>query len=454
MYKIAHVSLKNKETDAALFDQSKQRFYHAIKWNTIEAVLYHAFYFMHQVGLYSLVATHDYGKYGSLISFSFFCIPLLMGALDMALIPHIKDFTRSKSSFRSLISKYFLPQCLLMFTMPALLYIGAYYKVATAINYLDSKQCLLVGLFIALEGSKKLARRVLQLLFYNRYTAAVEVTSIGIYMTIFWSAIWYGAKPSIFLVITPFIAASIPALMFFAKLFYRYYQTLEEKSEQDISPYVLKTQTLALANQVARSLFSSNLLIPLFAGWIGFTQAGIAALAKNITYTLTYFLHKICSPTAAFLSDTQNLGQTKQKDAFALALRLFFIVALVGLIGMVSYNIAHHKALSITALFYMGFFFVVHILEHLFTLYEKFFTAQKKNGFLLTCNTISSIGAVILFLQVKHFNFFVLILLIFSVRIILVIGLSLLIFSPHQVPFLSLWYQGRLKRGSRKSVSS
>lgn len=447
-YTVTHGSPGNKQTDAIEFNNSKQRFYQAIKWNTIEAVLYHALYFIHQVSLYAWVSTQEYGKFGSLISLAFLCVPLLMGALDMALIPHFKKLTQNKWSFKRLIQKYLVPQCILMLFTPLFLLVAVKWQMATVINYLSGAECFLVGIFIACEAAKKLLRRILQLLFYNKETAAIEVASIIIYMATFWSAIFYGCKPSLFLVIVPFLLGSIPSLIYFGSLFYKYYQKLPNTVSTESLPLVLSTQLPALANQINRSLFSSNLLIPLFAGWIGFTQAGIAALAKNITYTLTYFLHKICSPTAAFLSDTTHLGEEKQKDAFLLSIKLFFIVSLAGLFGLILYNTANHTSLSLTALFYMCFFFIVHLLEHLFTLYEKFFTAQNKSGFLLACNAISSLVAIIMFSYIQFLNFFALIILIFSVRIILLIGLSLLIFSPKQVPFLSYWYKRQSKKGS------
>ncbi len=452
-YTVAHGSLKNKQTDANEFNNSKERFYHAIKWNTIEAVLYHALYFIHQVSLYAWVSTYEYGKFGSLISFSFLCVPLLMGALDMALIPHMKQLTKNKWSFRKLIRSYLLPQCVLMLSTPLLLLITIKWQMIPALNYLSPIECFFVGTFIACEAARKLLRRILQLLFYNKQTAAIEVANICTYMVAFWTAVFFGVKPSLFLIITPFLLSSIPSLVYFIFLFQKHYQELPNTTNNNTLPSLFLTQLSAFANQINRSLFSSNLLIPLFVGWVGFTQAGIATLAKNITYTLTYFLHKICSPTAAFLSDTTTLGEEKQKDAFRLSVKLFFIVSMAGLFGLVLYNTANHSTLSLTAIFYMCFFFIVHLLEHLFTLYEKFFTAQNKNSFLFACNAITSLVAAILFSCLQDLNFFVLIILIFSVRVLLLIGLSLLIFSPKQVPFLSYWYKNRSKNCSSRGYS-
>lgn len=448
-FTLTHSSSQKEENGHTIFNRSKQRFYHAIKWNTIEAVLYHILYLCHQLALYAIIDTPDYGKYAALISFSFLCVPVLMGALDMALIPHMKKLVSNKGSFKGLIYTYVLPQCALMFLMPFILYTFVHYKLTAAINYLSLWECLFVGIFIACEASKKLLRRILHLLFYNRYTAAVEVASISVYMALFWGAVFWGIKPSLFLVIAPFLIGTVPALIFFGFVFYNYYQTLPEESSSTPLPSIFATQVPALANQISRSLFSSNLLIPLFTGWIGFTQAGIAALAKNITYTLTYFLHKICSPTAAFLSDTKDLGEKKQKDAFVLSIKIFCIVSLVSIFGLLSYNIIYKNNVSLAALFYMCFFFVVHLLEHLFTLYEKFFTSQKRGGFLLACNIISCFGAVILFTQLRSLNFFTLIMLIFSLRIFLLIGLSYLIFLPKYVPILAYWYNKHSKKGSR-----
>jgi len=156
----------------------------------------------------------------------------------------------------------------------------------------------------------------------------------------------------------------------------------------------------------------------------------------------------VCSPTAAFLSDTKDLGKDTQKDAFRLSIKLFFIVSSIGLFGLILYNGFHQAHLSLLTLFYMCFFFIVHLLEHLFTLYEKFFIAQNKSSFLLTCNILSSLLGLFMFTQCKFLGFLTLIILVFSIRVLLIIGLSCLIFSPKYVPFLSYWYYRGSKEGS------
>jgi hypothetical protein len=444
---VLHSPSQKKEIGHTIFDRSKQRFFSAVKWNVLEAVLYHVAYFCHQLALYNFLGTAEYGKIGSLLAFSFLCVPLLMGALDMALIPSIQNFTQSRENFYQLIKRYLIPQCLFILGTPLFLLLIKQTQLIKITAQFSWSHCIFVGFFIACEAIKKLLRRVLQLLFYNRYTAAVEVTVISIYVSLFWAAYFLGVSPSIYLVILPFLSGTIPAICFFMFLFYRHAMTLKQTDAHSINTTesLRKTQLYAFINQLSRSLFSSNLLVPLFALWAGFMEAGVASLANSTTYTFTYFLHKICSPAAAFFGHTRSLSSKEQNNAFMLSIKLFCWIVSIALIFLSFYGWIHFTHLSTNAILYTSFFFFVHILEHLFTLYEKFFTSQNQGMFLLGCNIISCVSAVFIFWAL-HTNYFLSAILIsFSLRVLLLIGLSCIIFSPKNVPILSYFYSKRMK---------
>jgi hypothetical protein len=433
-YNVAHGSVQNEQTRTTVLDRLNQRFVSAVKWNMIETIAYHTLFIAHQFSLYTVLGQEQYGRAGALFSFVFLSVTIFIGALDVALIPYIQMFTESKEHFKILIKHYIAPQMLLMLSAPLLLLaFKATGMVARLGNYSWSS-CLLVGFFITGQSVHKLLRRLLQLMFLNKYTAGLEVATLIIYMILFWSAYFVGFRFSVPLLVLPFIVASIISVFCFISLIKKHAHQLPTTTEKKLTTTNLRTiQFCGIVNQVTRSLFSSNFLIPLFALHAGFKQAGIASLINYGTYTMTFFVQKLCTPAAALFGYGQHLSDTEKQQTFVKSLQLFFsIIFFLGLtFGLYGLNNTAH--ISHTTLLYICFFFLVHVLEHLFSLYEKFFAAQNKAITLTLCNIISCAISGYAFYMLHNKYFLSAVLASFALRALLFLVLSWFVFSSKTI---------------------
>lgn len=446
-YKVLHSDTQNKESGHTLFDRCKQQFVWAVKWNVLESLLYHLIFITHQTCLYKVFGQELYGKAGTLIAFSFLLVTFFLGALDTTLIGYIQFFTQSKRHFKILINNYIIRHCLFVLTAPLILCLLKYLGFVQITGSLSWGTCLLIGALVVLETIRKLLRHTLQLMFYNKHTASLEVAGIVMYALAFWGSYWYGVPFGPALVLTPFLLPSVCSIIYFCFLFSQESASLKESTDQqNHSAGFRKAQFYAFINQVARSLFSSNFLVPLFALSAGYMEAGIAALANYVTYTFSFFIHKICTPAAAALfSHTNTLTKDEQQQAFGLAVKLFFSLATLALSVLVFYGWITLSDLSFKTISYASFFFIVHVMEHLYTLYEKFFMAQNQAKLLALLNVTTCLFAGYAFWMLHKSFFIEAIIISFCIRIGLLIFLSYIIFPPKKLPIFSIFYKKPLK---------
>lgn len=430
MYNIARGSVQNKQTDTTMFDRLNQRFVSAVKWNMAETVMYHTLFIAHQFSLYAVVGSEDYGKAGALFSFSFLLVALLQGALEVTLIPYIQSFSSSKDHFKILLNRYIAPQVGIMLSAPLFLWIFKLSGWITKLNSYSWSTCLLIGIFIAGQSIHKILRRLLQLLFLNKHTASIEVATLIMYITLFWSAYFLSVPFGVPLLLLPYIAATCITVTSFTIFIKNYYKQLPQCSNTPLNTKNFRTiQMYGIINQTSRSLFSGNFLIPLFAFNAGFKEAGIATLIKYGTYTLTIFIQKLCAPAGALFGHGTTLTETQKQHNFIKSLRLFFSIILFFGLTFGLYCLHNLSSISHTTLLYVCFFLLIYILEHLFTLYEKFFIAQNKAFILTACNIISCILSGYTFYMLYTSSFLCAILLSFVLRASLFVLLSWIIFS-------------------------
>jgi hypothetical protein len=437
----------SEEKAHTIFDRSKQRFFSAVKWNALESFFYHGIFIAHQYALYSFLPAHEYGKIGSLFGFSFLCVTVLLGGLDIALVTAINQASSNKDSFKKMWRHLFVPQFLIIILGGAFFCL---FSQTSLLPFFVASNSLLITFFVIGEAVKKLLRHTLQLIFLNRYTAVIEVIGITAYVSFFWTCFIAGAEPSIKLFLLPFIITSAGATCALLFLLHRYYQKLPNTFVKKINfRSFRKIQFHAYINQLCRSLFSSNFLIPALALSTGFFEAGIATLANYMTHTLTFFIHKICMPTAAALfGHTQKLTYQKQKDTLTIAIKLFFTIALLALSILGCYGFINLSSISYTTLGYITLFFLVHVLEHLFTLYEKFFIAHNSIEIFTYANTLTSLCAGYAFYIMHKSNFTYAVLISFSVRLFTIAILSYAIFTSKKLPILSFFKKRHPKNSS------
>ena len=438
-----------KQTEEMFLQSYKKSFFSAVKWNTFESIAYQLIFVAHQVGLFTYCDSSLYGKAGVLFSFSYLIITILIAGLDGGLLPFFKSFTAHKKSFSYLVRHYIKSQSI--FIIASSLVGMALLLMLSPFHSFDYRCIFLVGLFVIAEGIKKLLKHILYLAFYNRYTALLEVLQIALYVGTIWILHWTGVPFSLSLFFVPFIFLSLLSNACCVYLLFSYYQTLPSESNQlTLPPHVafITTRASVLINQLCRSFFTSNFLVPLFSFYGGFAQAGILTFANYLTHACTFFIHKVCVPPAeALLSRVKNFSLSSHYKAFQTVLLLFVsITTLLGILlllkGRSFATLAGHPQVAHLSWALFFFFFFVHLLESMFILYEKFFLLQERAGLLAVGNLLTC--AVCFAFTWFSFSFFSVVLTCIFIRFLFFFFLSLIVALSKPAP--KGRFQGRFRR--------
>ncbi len=428
-----------KQTEEQFFKSYQERFFLAVKWNTFESLGYQFVFVAHQIGLFWYCDKILYGKVGALFSACYVAVTLLVSGFDGGLLPFFKKFISDKRSFKTFVIEYVFPQFLGMI-------IFAYSMWFLVIQVrpffeLSSATIFLLTTFIVVEGIKKILKHLLYLAFYNRQTALYEVVQIIFYVLTVWGFRWLGFPFSVELFFVPFICYSTIFSFLCARKLLHYYRTLPFPDIFIVLPSVKAffiIRMSVLVNQVSRAFFSSNFLIPLFALQGGFQEAGVLTFANYLTHACTSFFQKIAlSPAEALFSRVKRLSLGLHYRALALVFYLFCTLAII--LGLFVFLKGHACAESLgcgsldrLTWTVIIFFFLIHLLESMFILYEKFFLMQERVRLLALGNALTCFMCYLLFLN--GLPFFVLISTSIFIRFTFFIFLSFLIYSLNDAP--------------------
>ena len=430
---VAKIVESGKQTEEYFFKNYKEKFFRAVKWNTVESIGYQVIFMFHQCGLFWYCDRSLYGKIGALLAACYLGVTVLVAGFDGGLFPFFERFTATKQDFKRFIFEKCILHLCCMVGIVAL--IGIIFFIS---NQTFSRCSLfLVGLFVLIEASKKILKQLLYLGFYNKQVALFEVIQIGLYSATIWSCYIIGIPFSISLFLIPFIVYSAVFCLFCMWSLKNYYQTLP--SFANTMPLTLTSfsfsylRVAVLINQLSRAFFSSNFLVPLFAIHDGFKEVGLLTFINYLTHACTFIIQKITlPPTEALFSRIKKLSFVAHRKAFSLVFTLFLSLTLLfgflfffkgrSLITSFGYNRLDHVTWKL-----LVFFFFIHLLESGFMLYEKFFLLQERLFFLALGNVVACIFCYILYFL--HLPFFILIFSCIFMRFSFFILLSFLIYS-------------------------
>ena len=427
---LARVNSSGKQSEELFFQAYKKSFLTAVKWNIFESIGYQFIFIAHQVGLFFYCDRLLYGKIGVLISCSYLSVTLLIAGLDGGLLPFFKNFISDKRSFYFLLFHYVGKQFLFI--------IGITFLGITGIIIFDMfpsftpEILFLTALFIITESIKKLLKQILYLAFYNRYTAPIEVIQILVYSLSIWTVFWLTGSFSLKLFLVPFIVCSFFSNIAFGYLLFLYYQTLPLTTSLPPLPtqkLFLVTRVAVLINQLCRSFFTTNFLVPLFSLHGTFKEAGVMTFVNYLTHAVTFLLNKICvPPSEAFFSRIKNFSNALHYKALSIVLSLFagitFVLGLLIFFKGKSYALllGYEGCTGLTWNLILLFLFI-HLLENIFIIYEKFFLLRGKVEMLALGNLFTCV--LCLLLGKFYFSFFTLVFFCIFVRFLFFFILSL-----------------------------
>lgn len=384
----------------------KKRTFSALKWNTFEAFLYQGILIGHQLFLYWLAPKGLFGAQGALFASAFLLISVLNFSLDSGMTSCFLEITKNKKTFKTFFKSYFIPQVVFLF-------LGATSFALLACNiplparftlFKDPVWSAIMVLFIVSEGTKKNLRAFLHLAFQNKATASIEVFNIVSYVTSIWLLYFCGISFSLFVLTVPFLFISGITTIILLKKLYDSYLSLpvsDKRFPHDFRSSFFKTRSFLYLNELSRSLFSSNFLLPFFACFHGILQTSTAAFMNALTHAVTFFIQKIFGPSgAALFANGKHLSCTNKQEMFIFlqqktwyALGFLLILCLLIFQPFITLQSGSETVFN-WALLYT--FFLSHFLENIFVVYEKFFIAEQKAHYITLCNGISFLGCIVL----------------------------------------------------------
>jgi hypothetical protein len=370
-------------------EQLKKRVSGALLWNTFEAFLYQGVLLGHQLMLYFVADKALFGAQGALFASAYLLISIFNFSLDSAMTSCFLEITQSKKSFKVFLNRYFFPQIYLLLTGSiALIVTTSFSTLPAQLSFFKDPfwSCIML-LFIASEGTKKNVRALLHLAFKNKTTASIEVLNILSYVGIIWALYFSGISFSLPMLAVPFVVISLLTNTILLVKLYDYYQTLPPANEtipNNFNKDFLQTRGFLYINELSRSLFSTNFLLPFFACFNGLLQAGTATLINAITHSVTFFIQKIFGPSgAALFANAKQLSFKNKQSAFAflqqktiVALSSLLLFCCINIQPFITFKIGSQSVYHWTLLYT---FFLSHFLENIFVVYEKIVYSRRKS---------------------------------------------------------------------------
>lgn len=378
----------------------------SLAWNTFEAFSYQIVFFGHQAALFFVLERSQLGLIGSIFALAYFGITFFNFGIETGIVPFFKELSSNKENFRFLLL-YVIRQTLFLLLCPlaiAVLFFFCSSLLPQAFSPLFSFYWIaLLSIFIASEGTKKNLRAVLHLAFQNKTTACVELANIIFYTSLVWGSYLAGIELTPLVLVTIFIGVSLLTNCVLLYLLYHYYQKLPKgllHIPRNFYSAVFKNRGYLYCNQVSRSLFSGNFLLPFFACQAGLAQAGVASFINTVTLSFSFFIQKIFGPSgAALFASTKNFSfDTKHKAFKYLNIKCLQAAGILGFFVLVSTpSFLNTKMVQNSLQIWMivFIFFLAHFLENLFIVYEKYFAAEQKAHYMAFFNGISFIGCII-----------------------------------------------------------
>lgn len=401
----------------------------SLKWLSIESIVYHAIFLVHQAFLFKYAGAHNYGAISVIFSIIYLATTISTFGLESSLSPFFKKIMACKTNFKKFFIIQILPTIFLStLTIPILILLKNNKKLTNKLFLLFTQDIsyffiFIIFILILSESVKKVLRGFLYLNLKNKFNMALEIGTLIAYVTTIWSVYAVTNKITINLIFIPMTVTSIISSFILLIFTNKIYAKLPESTSisqniinnifnnsvntKNLQYKILKTRAINFANQFTHNIFSSNFLVPFFALQFGLAQAGIFKLLSHISYTLTMILRKIFGwASDTILAHTKDLDIAHKQDMFhninnkinniMLALVIFLTINLTKII-----NHTNNTQTNINwPLIY--FFLAITLIENLFISYEKFYIAEEKNSVILTINA-ASIFVISIIIFYSHF---------------------------------------------------
>ncbi len=331
----------------------------------------------------------EFGVIGTAISVIYLIGALLNLGFDMSIAPFFTSATKNKPYLEKIFLRQLLIQIVILLLVPIIIFAQSKQVpfLSEKIGVLDFSTLIFGWLLIPLEGAKKSLRNFLQCAFLNKKLAFIETTMIALFIAMVWGLYFFKSVLSLKTLLFSLAFCSLLSVIFLSKILYSFYVALPDSPTQslptDIKNRIFKSRLFGYSNQVHHQLFSSNVIAPSLALFVGVQEAGALTLASAVTYFLSTLVKKIfgSSTEATFSNAKEIAAEEKQKLFNQTAGITYYVLSVVALVFLITCPTLMHLLgtdISPTALLPIYLYIVFNFSENFFTSYEKFFMTEEK----------------------------------------------------------------------------
>lgn len=375
-----------------------EKFYSALKWNTLEVVLYQLALVLHNIALAKVLGGSFFGVIGTIFSIIFLLIPILGFGFDKALIANFSTITTNKNNLKEFFFyQLFIQICALGLAIPILIKLGNPLDIIfcrpQSCFEISSLIWTIAGLIIITEGLRRSLKIFVQLTFKSKYTSIVEITLLIAYLIIVWSFYFLNEALTLEQIFIPFLMTSATSLLPYIYICSKIYRATPSTAAALSWKQFLKSRYEGYLFQLSSAFFSGNMLVPLFAYKYGLPVAGYLKIFSYIGGTVISFSEKIFGITSSALfislgdSKERRIAFKKIKDQF------LFIIGLASTLMILIYFVSRHPIYSGAGILFLW----ALILENFNIVYEKYFLVQHKILGIFFINLISALIFFLLF---------------------------------------------------------
>lgn len=357
-----------------------RKFNQALKWNTIEVLVYQISLYLHSKAVAVVVGSTFYGAVGTVFSLIFLFIPILGFGFDKALISNFKSITANKQNFK----KFFLFQLgVQVLLLGAALPLFLLLENPLDLVFCKPQSCLIMSkymwaiaaLTVVSEGIRRSLKLIIQLAFKSKYTSIIETGLLGSYIAIVWSSYFTFGTITFNWIFVPFLTLSLVSLVAYTIICINLYGKVESGNSYVSWRQIIESRSEGYLFQLSSALFSSNMLVPVFAYKYGLEVASTLKLFSYLGGVIISFSEKAFGIAGgALFANLKNkpeeikLAFKKTRDQFS------FIIGLISAIIILVYLTSRHPVYS----GYSILFLLALTLENFNIVYEKYFLVQHK----------------------------------------------------------------------------
>ena len=279
------------------------------RWHFVIATLFEGAKYLHQIGLFVILAPHQYGLLGTTFSIAYLCATLAGLEQGAALVPHLAAATK-KSPHTDYLLRFFIWPQLIQHSIASLI---ASYCILS-ITKLPSLAAA-GGLIAFGEGFRCSIRPLVYAATKHHHPAQAEAAISYFYITSMW-AVWvvYPDSLTVSLLTQAYAAISFSGLFY---LMYRGHMSIisQQESSNKQETFIMPSQRELFITQLSlivinlpHNLFSANFIVPFCAYHGGLTVAGALKITSEIAGAIkTILKSSIGFPLNAYAQTIQTI---------------------------------------------------------------------------------------------------------------------------------------------------